>query len=231
MHFLSHVVKVDLAERELNFFSGGLRRRLRIRTKVGSELFVVWRPRSVALCLGRALTDHKPCAVDHQPLCATVAPIPGLAPARLPAIPARCACAGRTSCCRRRRRRRLPGEHQPRVDLEADPNGHNYYRGPIALARLNLLRRDVRGRRHIRLEWSLTYGRVRRLRTRVLAHNERSSRRSGAVGVSVQRDYWLDTARRVGTARAGRRMPALRGHGTPHGQRSHRRQRPNDLTP
>jgi hypothetical protein len=54
----SDVVKVDLAERELNFFSGGLRRRLRIRTKVGSELFVVWRPRSVAHRLGRALTDR-----------------------------------------------------------------------------------------------------------------------------------------------------------------------------
>jgi hypothetical protein len=35
---LSDVVNVDLAERELNFFSGGLRRRLRIRTKAGSEL-------------------------------------------------------------------------------------------------------------------------------------------------------------------------------------------------
>ena len=54
----SDVVKVDLAERELNFFSGGLRRRLRICTKVGSELFVVWRPRSVAHRLGRALTVH-----------------------------------------------------------------------------------------------------------------------------------------------------------------------------
>jgi hypothetical protein len=56
---LSDVVKVDLAERELNFFSGGLRRRLRIRTKVGSGLFVVWRPRSVADRLRRALTDRQ----------------------------------------------------------------------------------------------------------------------------------------------------------------------------
>lgn len=38
------------------------------------------------------------------------------------------------------------------VDLVADPNGHNYYPGTIALARLHLLRRDVRGRRHLRLE-------------------------------------------------------------------------------
>jgi hypothetical protein len=54
----SDVAKVDLAKRELNLFSGGLRRRLRIRTKVGSELFVVWRPRSVARRLGRELNDH-----------------------------------------------------------------------------------------------------------------------------------------------------------------------------
>jgi hypothetical protein len=54
----SDVIEVDLAEREPNFFSGGLRRRLRIRTKLSTEFFVVWRPRQVASRLARAMTDH-----------------------------------------------------------------------------------------------------------------------------------------------------------------------------
>lgn len=52
------VIKVDLAKRELNFLSGGLRRRLLIRTKVSTELFVVWRPKSVADRLARTMTHH-----------------------------------------------------------------------------------------------------------------------------------------------------------------------------
>jgi hypothetical protein len=54
----SDVIDVDLAERELNFFSGGLRRRLRIRTNESTELFVVWRPRPIADRLARALAPH-----------------------------------------------------------------------------------------------------------------------------------------------------------------------------
>ena len=53
-----NVLDVDLAERELNLFSGGLRRRVRIRTKTSTELFTVWRPRSVVHRLRQVVPKH-----------------------------------------------------------------------------------------------------------------------------------------------------------------------------
>ena len=49
------VLEVDLADREMSLFSGGLRRRVRIRTETSTELFVVWRPRRVADRLQQAV--------------------------------------------------------------------------------------------------------------------------------------------------------------------------------